>query len=128
MMSRADDDVARLQLAVGCLENEAPFSIATTQPPHLHLRAIGWIEARGIALDVGDDRVAAHEAAGRVAVVGESRQLAVAVRRDQAEGIPAPAPGVADMAAIEHHVLAIDPFQVPADRQPGLAAADDDGV
>ena len=61
-----------------------------------------------------------------VAVVVVAGQLDAPVRRDEAEAVPAPAPGLPDPAALEHDVLDAGLRQLAAGREPGLTAADDD--
>jgi hypothetical protein len=69
--------------------------------------------------------VAQHEAVRVAALIGEARQLALPVRRDQAEGVPAlGAPGVPGAMFLQHHVVDAAAGEVPADRKPGLAGAD----
>ena len=91
------------------------------------------VEAGAIGVEVFDDLVLGHEAVGVGAavgaVVGEARQAALPVGRDQAERIPARVAPLAEAAlALEHHVLDTGLLQMPAHRQAGLAAADDHHV
>src|SRR5262249_28610063 len=81
-----------------------------------------------VPLEVADDLVARHEPVRVVAVVRVARQLHGPVRRDEAEALPAPAPGLADPAALEHDVADAGAPQLVARREPGLPAADDDDV
>ena len=80
----------------------------------------------GVALQVGDDLVARHEAVGVVAVVGAAGELHRPVRRHQAEAVPAPAPGLADATLLEDDVGDARLRKQAADREAGLTPADND--
>jgi hypothetical protein len=68
-----------------------------------------------------------HEAVLRGIVVGESRQPRRPVRRDQAEAVPAVAPGLRDAAALEDDVLDTACRELVAHRETGLSSTDDRG-
>ena len=73
------------------------------------------------------DLVLDHEAVRITALVAPARQLALPVGRDEAERIPAlRAPGVHEAALLDHEVVDAAQLQAVAQRQAGLAAADDD--
>jgi hypothetical protein len=68
-----------------------------------------------------------HEAVRIVARVAPARQLALPVGRDEAERVPAlRAPAVHEAALLDHQVVDAALLQAVAQRQAGLAAADDD--
>ena len=84
------------------------------------------IEAAHVVVEIGDDLVLDHEAIGIVAPIGMAGQGALPVRRDQAETVPAlVSPGVAGRVAIQQHMIDIGALEMPAQRQSGLAGADD---
>ena len=93
--------------------------------PHRDAFAQRRAERSDEIVQVGDDLVAQHEAVRVRPAIGKARQLALPVRRDQAERIPAlGAPGVAGALLLEHDVIDAALRQIPADREAGLAAAD----
>jgi len=82
----------------------------------------------GVALEEGDDLVAAGEGIG-LAGERQSRQADQAVWKLECQRIPAlGAPAFGDAPAFEHDVLAADAAQVMAHDQPSLAAANHDRV
>ena len=78
-----------------------------------------------VADQVRHDVIAGHEPVGVVAGVVAVRQLYRPVGSDQAEAVPAPPPGLADPAPLEDDVLHVGVRQLVAQRQPGVACADD---
>jgi hypothetical protein len=74
------------------------------------------VDGRGIALQVAHDLVAWHEAVGIVLVVGVAGKLDAPVRGDEAEAVPAPAPGLPDAASLEHDMRHAGGRELPADR------------
>src|ERR1700722_18973756 len=68
-----------------------------------------------------------HEAMGIASVIRVPRQLALPVRRHEAEGVPSLlAPFVHDRFLLEHHMIDPGAREPIAGRQYGLPAADDD--
>ena len=68
-----------------------------------------------------------HVAVGIRAVVAIAGQPALPVRREQPQRVPAlAAPGVRDLAALEHDVIDRALGEAAARREPGVAGADDD--
>ncbi|HEX5905677.1 MAG TPA: hypothetical protein VFY56_01570 [Propionibacteriaceae bacterium] len=60
---------------------------------------------------------------------GHAGQAVVLGWGEQLERVPAVTPGVAQLSSsLQHHKLQALVFEVPADRQTGLAAADHDGI
>ena len=94
------------------------------------------VDERPVRLEVLDDLRADHEAVRVgaaepaplvVPAVGEVRELALPVRRDQAERLPPVGlPGVADLVALEHEVVDPRLLQAAAHREAGLPATHDD--
>ena len=72
-----------------------------------------------VALEVGDDLVAGHEAVGVVAGVGPAREPHGPVRGDEAEAVPAIPPRLADPAALQDDVVDPQARELVADRQAG---------
>ena len=101
---------------------------AVGPPPqrgHVDAFAQRRLHGGGEVLDVADDGVLGHEAVRLRPGIGEVRQAALPVRRDQAEAVPALGPpSVADPVALEHQVVEAPPFEEVTDRKAGLAAAD----
>jgi len=94
---------------------------------HLDAFAHRRRERRSIRLDVLHDLVLHHEAVGIVARIGKAGQLALPVRRDEREAVPAfGAPRMADAMPLEHDVIDAVLLQAPTRGKPGLAGADDD--
>ena len=99
----------------GIAYHKAMKALAQRRPERCH-----------IGVDIFDDLVAQHEAVRIGARVGIARQLALPVRRHQAERVPAlRPPGMAGALLLEHHVVDATALEEPADRQAGLAGADD---
>ena len=121
----ADHHGAGGQLALGGVEAE---SAARLGRELVHLDALVDLRAEALrpALEVVDDVVARHVAVGVVAVVGRARQPHRPVRRHEAERLPARAPALADLAALQHDMLHTVPLELVADREPGLACPDHD--
>ena len=83
----------------------------------------------GVALEEVGDLGGGHEAVDVSSGVGPAGQAAHPVRGQQAQGVPAfAAPPLGDPAALEHDVVDAAVGEAAADRQAGLAGADDDGV
>ncbi len=82
-----------------------------------------------ISFDISDDLVSSHEAVRLRAVVRMAGELALPVRRHEAERVPAlRAPGVRNAVLFDDHVLDAPTGELMAHRKAGLAAADhDDG-
>src|SRR4051794_23119346 len=98
-----ENDVLRRHRSGRALEHQAAGPWAYRRD--LDALPDGRVEARRVALQVADHVVLRHEAVRVVTVVGVSGELDGPVRRDQAEAVPAPAPGLADAAPLEDHVL-----------------------
>ena len=106
-----------------------------------HIAAVGLAQAGdgGVGLDRRRDHssvtVEERDRLGHVpvavrvvALVAEARQAALPVRRQQPERLPAlGAPGVGDLAALQHHVVERAIGQAPAHGEPGVPGADHDG-
>ncbi len=89
----------------------------------------GCIGEIGILVDEIDHLGHAHETVRVLACVVESRQTTLPIGRQQLQRIPAlVAPGVRDLAALEHDVLDRTLAEEIARRQPGVASTNDDDV
>src|SRR5215469_2369337 len=88
------------------------------------------MKARHIALEIGDDLGPGHEAVGVIAPIIRTRELRLPVGRVEGEGIPAMvAPGIPRrVRLLEDDMVPALPAQMVAERKPGLAATDDDGI
>ena len=95
---------------------------------HIHALAHRRAGALGVVLQIGHDLVTRHEAVRIRPVVGMARQPAAPVGRDEAEALPAPAPGLAHTAALEHDMGHVPGRELEAHGEPGLAGADYDHV
>ena len=84
----------------------------------------GRSEARCIAFQVADDLVTRHEALGILACVARSRQAHRPVRCHEAEAVPAIAPGLTNLSALQDDVIDAVLGQLMAHRKAGLAGAD----
>ena len=83
----------------------------------------------GTALDEADDLVAWGEAVGVAPATRAARQPDAPARELEGQRIPALAPpALGHPPALEDHVLAAELGETVAEREPGLAAADDDGL
>ena len=94
----------------------------------LRLCADRRAEACSISFQIVDDLVARHEAVGIVAVIGKTRQLHGPVRRDEAKGVPAVAPALADPPLFQNDVVDAALRQFVTDCQTGLTGSDNDCV
>ena len=79
-----------------------------------------------VALEVAHELVAGHEAVGVRPVVRVAGELHAPIGSDEAEAVPAPAPGLSDPASLEHHVPHAGLRELAAYGEPGLTATDDD--
>jgi hypothetical protein len=116
-----DNDLVGHEVATAGLEPEAGIEAADGGLLTDRRREAGQVVAQPVV-----HLVAEHEALVVTGVVGLARQAALEVRRDQAEGVPAPVdPVMAGGLALQDHV--IDPLlaQQVGHRQPCLAAPDD---
>ncbi|MNV68428.1 hypothetical protein D3C71_1612780 [compost metagenome] len=78
------------------------------------------------ALEPGVDLFLDHETVGIIARIAPAGQVALPVRGDQTERVPAlAAPAVHQPVLFQHQVIDAALLQVVAQRQAGLAAADD---
>ena len=79
----------------------------------------------GEPLEVSDDLVTQDESFRVISVVGETWKAHRPVRCNQAKAVPAAAPGLTDLFALEHQVIDARGHELAADRQPSLARTDD---
>ena len=124
---RGDDDLVGLVGAVGELDDEAA---AVTCPHGLHaaVELDRQLEPSRVVGEVGDDVVAPRVAVG-VAWEVEPGQAVVAHGREQPQRVPAAPPRRGRLAGrFEDGEPPALLGEVVADRQAGLAAADDDDV
>jgi len=98
------------------------------QPLDLDAGLDGRLERSRVTLQVGDDVVARDESLWVVAVIWETRQVHRPIRSDEAEAVPATAPGVADAPALKYHVVDARLGELVADRQARLATTHDDDL
>src|SRR5690349_13355123 len=118
----AEHDPAGPQLAGRGLEHEATARVPP-QPGDLDSALDGSVEAGRVALEIGDDLVADHEAVRVVAVVVMARKLNGPVRGDEAEAVPAAAPGLTDASALQDDVIDAPAGELMAHGEPGLAGS-----
>ena len=118
-----DDDVAGRPLP-----HFGPYVVTVLDREHRRLLDHRRAERARVALEVADERPAPEEAVG----VGGRRgagQPVEPVRGQERERVPAlAAPALPHAAALEHDVVAAEPGQLVAERQPGLPGPDDDGL
>ena len=123
---RDDDLVGRDAPAVRELEDEAV--VLGLQRPHLAAEPDGQVERPRVLLEVGHHLVAAGVAVGLTGKRQAGKRV-IAARREQDQRVPAPAPRGADrLARLQDHEPAAGAREEVADRQPGLAGADDDNL
>jgi hypothetical protein len=118
-----DDLVGRDAAAVRELEDEAV--VLGRQRPHPAAEPHGQVERPRVLLEVAHHLVAAGIAVG---VTGERQagKRVIAARREQDQRVPTLAPGGANrLGRLEDHEPAAGAGEEVADRQPGLAGADD---
>jgi hypothetical protein len=121
-----DDDLARGVVALRGLDREeavlAPRD-ARDRDALMDRRVHLGDEGR----EVGDDLVLLHEPVRVRPVIRVARQVALPVRRDEAEAVPAlRRPAVRGGPLLEHAMLDPALLEVVAHRQAGLAASHDD--
>jgi hypothetical protein len=80
------------------------------------------------ALEVRHDFIAEHEAIRVLLVVRMAGKLDTPVRRDQAEAVPPPPPGLSHLALLQHDVRDASLHELPTDREPGLTGTDNDNL
>ena len=103
--------------------------VVRLDPGHRGLREHRGRQRRSVARHEIGDLAGAHVAVGIVALVVPARKAAQPVGREQAQAIPAlGAPGVGDLATLEHHVLERALPELAAHRQAVVAGTDDDHV
>jgi hypothetical protein len=118
-----NDLVGRDAAAVRQLEDEAV--VPGLQRPHPAAKPDGQVERPRVVLEVGHHLVAAGIAVG-VAGERQAGKRVVAARREQDQRVPAIAPRRGDvLAGLEDHEPASGAREEVANRQPGLAGADD---
>ena len=84
------------------------------------------VDDLGVPLDERDDLGHRHEAVGVGAVVAETGEPALPVRREQPQGVPPlRLPRVGDLTALQHDVVDGTGGQPVAHRQAGMTGADD---
>ncbi len=94
----------------------------------LHARPDGELEPGGVGLEVGGHLVLGRQAVPRTRE-GHARQAIEARRREQPEPVPAVSPRRPDpVGRLQDQVRPALAGQVMTHREPGLPAADDDGV
>jgi hypothetical protein len=106
-----------LELAIPGLHHVQPITLE--QPLDARARADRQLEARRVGLEVVRHLVLGGERVGRSRELhaGQSVQLG---RREQAQGIPAPAPDVADpLRRVQDREVQPEPAQVVSHRQTG---------
>src|SRR5438067_13747438 len=86
------------------------------------------LERTRIRLEVRDDRIARHEPVRIFAGIRAAGKKDGPVRGDEAERVPASAPGLADSAALQHEVINTGSRQLVAHRETGLPRTDHDDV
>jgi hypothetical protein len=116
-----DDEEVGSDVALGRPQHEAVAAAFDA----FDVDSLAHGRAGGVALEVADDLVPRHEPVRIGPVVGAARQLHGPVRRHETEAVPAITPGLADAAPLEDDVLDAAACELAADRQSGLAAADD---
>jgi hypothetical protein len=96
--------------------------------PHLVMN--GEMKTLDILFKGSNDLFARHKAMRVATLVFRTRQAERPVRGVKGKGVPAVvAPGIPCLDSLfENDMLPASPAQVIADRQPGLPAADDDGL
>ncbi len=122
-----NNDIAGVPIAcVGRdLEQIAGFPYQANGATRLNRR----LSDQRVLIDKLDDLGHRHESIGIAARICVPRQSALPVRRQQPQRIPAlVAPGVGDLAALEHDVLDGTLAQAMTDGQPGMAGTDDEHV
>ena len=120
-----DDDLVGHAGAEGRVELEAPAGSAA-QAGDGDPFEDGRLERRRVALEVADDLVLLHEAERLRPAVGKARELALPVRRDEAERVPPSlTPLVADLVLLEDEVVDPPLLEAIAHGQARLPAADD---
>jgi hypothetical protein len=109
------------------LEAEAPV-FSSFERLDLAAEVDRQLKGLGVALEIGDHLIP-RRVAVRIPGEGESRQPAVAARREQGERLPALAPGRGDLSSgfENHEAAALASEEVP-DRKPCLASAHDGDV
>ena len=121
-------DAAGVEHPVGRVDAEPEPAGVPADLPHLHAAAHRGLDPPGVGDEVVGDLLLGREAVG-VAVEGEAREPVVPGGSVGHQRVPARrAPALRDPAPLEHDVGHAVAAQVLAHRQPGLAAADDDGV
>src|SRR2546426_9155071 len=122
-----ENDSARAHLAVVGVKQERAIS-SDLESRDVDAFAHGRAERAAVSLQMTDDVVARHIAVRIRAVVCAAGELHRPVRRDEAETVPATAPGLADAASFEDDVLDTELGEFVTDGQAGLTGADDDDV
>jgi hypothetical protein len=121
-----EDDVPRLPGSRVGVDPEAAGR--PLDRPHADVLVHARPGERGIAAEVVDELGAAEEARG-VAMRRPAVEPVEPVRRQQRQRVPPLGPpALADPAALEDDVPVAGAREVPAERQPGLAGADDQRV
>ena len=95
---------------------------------HGHALADRRLERARVRLEVRDDRVARHESVRIVARICAARKSNRPVRRDEAEGVPASTPGLADASALQDNMVHAGGRQLVAHGETGLPGADHDDI
>ena len=120
-----DDGVGGQRAGVG---GDQPAAADRGDAPHRHPTSHRCAEGPGVLLEERHDLRARHEPFGIRSAVAVAGQSGLPVGGEQAEGVPPlGAPAVRDRAAVEHDVLEAARGEAVAQREPGLAGADDDG-
>jgi hypothetical protein len=110
-----DDHLLGEVNAVGCVQHKAVLGIGA-HLAHVDTFPQRRIKRRDKGIHIGDDLFAQHEAVWIGPVVGKARELALPIRRDETEGVPAlRAPCMSGALPFEHHVIDAALFQIPAD-------------
>src|SRR3981081_4314222 len=99
----SDDDRLWTQLAFGCTDHEPV--VDRLKCGHPDALANRCLERARVRLEMRDDRVAGHEAFRVVARVRAAGKTDGPVRGDEAERVPASAPGLADASALQYDVI-----------------------
>ena len=125
---RREHHRARVDGAGRGLEGEARRAIQGGQGAHLHAAPERRPEALGIAFEVGDDAVPRHVPVRLRSLVATAGQHEGPVGQHEAEAVPAPAPGLADLTALQHQVGYALLRQLMAYGEARLAGSDDDHI
>ena len=108
----------------GC-ESEVPVRLRSDRAD-LYALAYRRVDRGRVALEVGHELVAGHEAVGVRSVIRVPGELHAPIGSHKAEAVPAPAPALPDPASLEYHVIHAGLRELVAYGEPGLTATDDD--